>query len=528
MPEQFHLADLFEITAQTVPGRIAVMGPNKSLTFAELDKRSDALAAGLWEQGLRRGDHIAIYLMNGCAYLESFIAALKIGAVPFNVNYRYQEAELRYIFKNADTAGIIHDHEYGEIVKNLRPHLPSLKASICVGEPSGSVSISYDDLLKTTPRKGFERSEDDYILLYTGGTTGMPKGVMWPHKAFVFACAGGAGYFHKDGPIKVPSDIAIRAAESPTLKMFTLAPLMHGAAMWSAWSGLLPGLTIILDRSQKFNPEHIWSRIEKDGANIIQVVGDAMAIPLRDALRANPDRWNLSSVVSFGSGGAVFSGHVQADIKTLLPNCVIMNGVGASETGISGSAEFSEEGMLRLPANDDQQIIIDDRFGSIGELGFVGRSGHIPIGYYGGPEKSAEVFKTIQGRIWAVSGDSGRLDADSKITVFGRGSTCINSGGEKIYPEEVEQALRAHPSILDAIVVGKKDERWGQSVAAVLELRPGQTKPDMAEVKAFLKKALADYKLPKTIFWAPQIQRSPAGKPDIKWAAEMVIQDEPK
>ena len=526
MRPQFHLADLFEITAQTVPDSIAIIGPNKSLTFAELDERSDALAAGLWEQGLRRGDHIAIYLMNGCAYLESFIAAIKIGAVPYNVNYRYQVDELRYIFENADTAGIIYGQDYTDIVKELRPHLSSLKTTICVGEPLNARSISYDALLETEPRKGFERSEDDYVLLYTGGTTGLPKGVMWPHKAFVFACAGGAGYFHKDGPIKVPGDITVRAGESPPLKMFTLAPLMHGAAMWSAWSGLLPGLTLMLDRSKKFNPEHIWDRIEKDGANIIQVVGDAMAIPLRDALQANPGRWNLSSVVSFGSGGAVFSDHVQADIKTLLPNAMIMNGVGASETGISGSAEFSDEGMLRLSANEDQQVIIDDRFGKVGELGFVGRRGHIPIGYYGDPEKSAEVFKTIRGRVWAVSGDSGRLDADGKITVFGRGSTCINTGGEKVYPEDVEQALRAHPAILDCIVVGIKNERWGESVAAVLKLRDGKDTPSNANIKTFLKLKLADYKLPKTIIWAEQIQRSPAGKPDIKWATDVTAQSE--
>lgn len=519
---QFHLADLFEITARTVPERVAVIGPNKSLTFADLDTRSDALAAGLWEQGLRRGDHIAIYLMNGCAYLESFIAALKIGAVPFNVNYLYKEKELRYIFQNADTAGIIHDHAYDDIVQNLRPHLPDLKTSICVGPPSHAGSASYDALLKTPPRKGFKRSEDDYILLYTGGTTGRPKGVMWPHKAFVFACAGGAGYFHKDGPINTPQDVAVRANESPPLKMFTLAPLMHGAAMWSAWSGLLPGLTLILDRSKTFNPEHIWSRIEKDGANIIQVVGDAMAIPLRDALRANPDRWNLSSVVNFGSGGAVFSDHIQEDIKTLLPNCAITNGVGASETGISGMAAFSEDGMLRLPANEHQKIIIGERFGDVGETGFVARSGHIPIGYYGDPEKSAEVFKNIQGRTWSVSGDSGRLDDDGMITVFGRGSTCINSGGEKIYPEEVEEALRAHPAILDAIVIGKKDERWGESVAAVLELRQGEDTPSGADIKAFLKEYLAAYKHPKTIIWAEKIQRSPAGKPDLKWATEVI------
>ncbi len=520
MSLEFHLADLFETAAGCVPDRIAILGSNKSLTYADLDARTDRLAAGFWDQGLRRGDHIALYMMNAPAYLESFIAAIKIGTVPYNVNYRYQSEELQYLFRNADTACIIHGSEYSDIVEQLRDKISTLKITVSVGGTGGSQSIAYDDLLDTAPRKDFQRSEEDYLLLYTGGTTGMPKGVMWPHKAFIFACAGGAGFFHKDGPIKVPEDIKSRASESPPLKMFTLAPLMHGAAIWSAWTALLSGLTVVLDESKRFDPEHIWNRAEKDGANIIQVVGDAMAIPLRDSLRANPDRWNLGSVVSFGSGGAVFSDHVKEDIKSLLPNAAIMDGVGASETGISGQAMRSEDGMLRLPANEDQQVIIDDRFGKIGEIGFIGRSGHIPIGYYNDPVKSSETFKTVKGRIWAVSGDSARLDEDGMITVFGRGSTCINSGGEKIYPEEVEEALRAHPAVFDTIVIGKSDERWGQSVAAILALRPERAKPDNSKLVSFLKSHIADYKVPKTFIWVDAIRRSPAGKPDIKWAKD--------
>ncbi len=519
---QFHLADLFEIAANAVPDRIAILGDDGPITYEALNRRTDALAAGLAEHGIARGDHVALYMMNGPAYLESFISTVKIGAVPYNINYRYQAEELRYLFRYGDAACIIHDCEFSPLVEQVRADLPKLKLSVCVGGGTCGQSLAYEAVHSDQPLPKTERNDEDYLLLYTGGTTGMPKGVMWPHKAFVFACAGGAGFFHPDGPIKQPDDITSRASQSPPLKMFTLAPLMHGAAIWSAWTALLSGLTVVLDGAKTFDPEAIWDRVEREGVNIIQVVGDAMAIPLRDALRDNPDRWQLQSVVNFGSGGALFSKHVQDDLLELLPNSGIRDSLGASETGISGTAEFSPDGLMRLPADSKQQIVIDDRLGTVGETGLVARRGYIPIGYYNDPEQSAEVFRMIDGDLWAVSGDRGRLDDDSKITVFGRGSTCINTGGEKVFPEEVEKELRAHPAISDAVVVAKPDEKWGQSVAAVLQQRPSQNRPDTSAIAEFLKTNLAGYKVPKTFVWVDNIARSPAGKPDIQWAKQKV------
>jgi len=524
MTSQFHLADLFEGVAAAVPERLAVIADSARLTYAELNDRCDRLAAGLAAHGVGRGDTVGLYLYNGPAYLEGFIAACKLGAVPYNVNYRYRAEELRYLFGNADSAAIIHGAEFSSIIREIRGDLPNLKVTVAVDDGSGAdvtVSVPYAELLAHEPGGPWPRSEDDYLLCYTGGTTGMPKGVMWPHRAFVFACAGGGGYFNPHGVLVEPQDIDSRARDGYQLKMFPLAPLMHMAAMWAVWSALLNGLTIVLDQGRMFDAVRMFDTAEREQVNMIQFVGDAMAVPLRDTLRANPDRWNLSSVFNLGSGGAVFSQHLKDDLKALVPSAGITDGLGASETGISGMAEKSDEGVMRLPADERQQVVADGRIVGAGELGFVARTGNTPIGYYGDPEKSAEVFQQIDGKLWAISGDAARLDADGKITVFGRGSTCINTGGEKVFPEEVEEALRSHPAIFDAVVTGQKDERWGERVVGVVSLRQGAEQPDFDEVKSHLGPLLAGYKLPRALVWVDEVKRSPAGKQDYRWAKDV-------
>jgi 3-oxocholest-4-en-26-oate---CoA ligase len=524
MASQFHLADLLETVAATVPERLAVIADSARLTYAELDQRCNRLAAGLAARGIGRGDKIGLYLHNGPAYLESFIAACKLGAVPYNVNYRYRAEELRYLFANADSAAVIHGAEFAPIVHEVRGEVPTLKLTVAVEDGSGADSagsVPYAELLAHEPGGPWPRSEDDYLISYTGGTTGMPKGVMWPHRAFLFACAGGAGYFNPHGVLTAPEGIAERARDGYPLKMFPLAPLMHMAAMWAVWGGLLNGVTIILDEGRAFDPERMLDTAAREGANLIQFVGDAMAIPLRDTLRANPGRWNLASVINLGSGGAVFSQHVKDDLKQLVPSAGITDGMGASETGISGMAEQSDDGVMRLPASENQQVVLDGRIAGVGELGFIARTGNTPIGYYNDPEKTAEVFQTIDGTLWAVSGDAARLDADSKITMFGRGSTCINTGGEKVFPEEVEEALRSHPAVFDAVVAGQPDARWGERVVAVVSPRAGQVQPTMEDLRTHLSARLAGYKLPKALVWVEEVKRSPAGKQDYRWAKQI-------
>jgi 3-oxocholest-4-en-26-oate---CoA ligase len=522
MARQFHLADLFETVAAQIPDRVAIKSDSGQLTYAELNERTDRLAAGLWTQGVRRGESVGLYMMNGPEYLESLMAAFKIGAVPFNVNYRYRAEELRYLFRNADAVAVIHGAEFAPMVADIRNDLPSLRVTVSVADGIGETDgVTYQDLHATKPGGPYERHEDDILLLYTGGTTGMPKGVMWPHRAFFFACLNGAGYYHPEGPCKVPGDIAARASGGYPLTMFPTAPLMHGAAIWSALGAMLSGLTLVLDPVRKFDPLAIWDRVEREGANMIQIVGDAMAIPLRDALQANPGRWKLDHVVNFGSGGATFSASIKEEIKTLLPNAAITDGMGSSETGVSGMAQPSAEGIMRLPVSDVQTIVIEGRLGKPGETGLVARSGNIPVGYFGDPEKSAETFQTIDNRLWAVSGDSARIDDDGMMTVFGRGSTCINSGGEKVFPEEVEEVLREHPAVYDAVVTGQRDERWGERVVGIVSLREGQQLPPLDELRSTLSARLAGYKLPRAMIVVDAIKRSPAGKQDYRWAREL-------
>jgi 3-oxocholest-4-en-26-oate---CoA ligase len=522
MAGQFHLADLFETAAAQIPDRIAIKSDSGHLTYGAFNARADAVAAGLWAHGIRRGDSVGLYMMNGPEYLESMMAAFKIGAVPFNVNYRYRADELRYLFDNAKAAAVIHGAEFSDVMKEIKADLPKLRLTIAVEDGiADAQGLTYSDLL-TTPRSGpYEREEEDILLLYTGGTTGMPKGVMWPHRAFFFACLNGAGYYHPDGPCKEPADIAERASGGYALSLFPTAPLMHGAAIWAALGALLSGLTLVLDPVRRFDAVAIWDRVEREGAQMVQIVGDAMAVPLRDALRDHQGRWSLDHVVNFGSGGAVFSQAVKDDIKSFLRHAAITDGMGSSETGVSGMAVPSLEGMMRLPVNDVQTIIVDGRRGQVGETGFVARSGNIPVGYFGDPIKSAETFQRIDVKLWAVSGDSARIDDDGLMTVFGRGSTCITTGGEKVFPEEVEEALRTHPAIFDAVVAGQSDDRWGERVVGIVSLRTTADRPEFEAIKAHLANRLAGYKLPKALIWVDQVKRSPAGKQDYRWAKEV-------
>lgn len=525
MASTFHLADLFETVAATLPDRVAVISDSLSLTFSELNGRANRVAFGLANHGIKRGDTVGIYMLNRAEHIEAFIAIIKMGAIPFNVNYRYTSDELRYLLVTAKAACVIHDPEFADTLAQASKGLSDLK--LCVSVDNGKEAcakggLRYSDLLQSETKGSWIRDESDLILTFTGGTTGFPKGVMWPHKAFLFACAGGAGMFNPAGPIVEPADIADRAARGYPLRVFPIAPLMHGAALWTLWSSLLNGITIVLDESGKFDADAIWDRIVKYDVNIIQIVGDAMAIPLRDALKENPSRWDLSKIFNFGSGGAVFSQQVKDDIRVFLPPTAgITDGLGSSETGISGLAAASSEGLMSLPSDENQKVVVGDRFAEIGETGLIARSGHIPVGYYGDPEKSAEVFRMLDGRLWAISGDSGRLDNDKNITVFGRGSTCINSGGEKIFPEEIETALRSHPAINDAVVAGRKDERWGEIVVGIISLKPGNEKPDEAQIREHLIGQLARYKIPKALIWAEEIPRSPAGKQNYRWAKEV-------
>jgi fatty-acyl-CoA synthase len=522
----FNFADLFDMVAAAVPDRPVVIRGDESLTYAELNGRSAALAGFLAANGIKRGDNVGLQLANGPAYLEAFLAACSIGAVPFNINYRYVRGELKYLYDNSDAAAILFNSELADSVLPVAAEVESLKLLLAVGEELDADDRriqSYEAAMAAglSDPDPASRRDEDLLIIYTGGTTGHPKGVMWPHKSLFFGALGGGGFFHPNGPIQSPQELGERVEQTPWLKTMPLAPLMHGAALWSAMASLFAGHTIILNPDGKFDAAGIWDTVEREAVNILQIVGDAMGAPLIDTLEENPGRWNMPALSYIGSGGAVFSEHLQNRFRAVLDSVTISSALGATETGTMGPGDrATKDGIMRYNARPDLAVIVDaKRLAGPGETGIVARRGVVPVGYYGDPEKSAETFVKIDGIDYALGGDAARLEDDGSITVLGRGSMCINTGGEKVFPEEVEQVLKSHAGVLDALVVGVPHPRWTQMVAAVVALREG-TAADVEALQEHCKEQLAGYKVPREIRFEPELKRSAVGKPDYAWAKE--------
>jgi 3-oxocholest-4-en-26-oate---CoA ligase len=514
---EFNLADLFESVADAVPAREAFVAGERRLTYAELDERATRLAHALAERGVGAGDHIGLHLHNGSEYIEGMLAAYKLRAVPVNVNYRYVEEELRYLFDDADLLVVITEPDLRERVDAIRGSLPKL----------GSVIVRGDDyeaaLASVSAERDFEpRSPDDLYVLYTGGTTGMPKGVMWRHEDIFFGALGGgrAG----GNPIEKPEDLAARAEQGRT-RCLPACPFMHGTAHWMAFSTLFGGGTVIVSPERGLDPDGLWQLVADEAVSFLVIVGDAFARPLVDALHASPDRWELSSLTVILSGGAILSPAVKQELVAALPTTLVVDGYGASETGGQGQmvAAAGEEpgGHPRFSVSPDTTVLDMETLQPIvpgsGVVGYLARRGHIPLGYYKDPEKSARTFPEVDGQRWAVPGDMATIEEDGTIVLFGRGSVSINSGGEKIYPEEVEAALKAHPSVFDAVVVGVPDERWGERVTAVVKPRNGEP-PSLEDLAAHCRTHIAGYKVPRELVIVDDVVRSPSGKPDYRWA----------
>ncbi len=533
--KHFNIADLFEMVADKVPDREALVCGDKRNTYKSLEQRANKLAHYLSSRGVKAGDNVGLYMYNCNEYIEAMLACFKIRAVPVNVNYRYVNDELLYIFDNADMVAVIHGREFIPAIAVVREAAPKLHTYISVEDGSdadlatiGAVELESVIAGCSDGRDFGERSDDDLFILYTGGTTGMPKGVMWPHKNVFFAAMGGGGHFSPLGKCEVPEDIASRVGDFQ-LCGIALAPLMHGASWWYACIQLLAGNKLVLNHNRSFDGVQVWDIIATEKCHAIQIVGDAMAIPLLDSLNANPGRWDLSNVFNVGSGGAVFSVSKQDEFKKHFPNCFITNAFGSSESGQMGmdsGAKKTEGGLGNVVRSEFMDVIIEDespmRHAVPGETGIFARSGHIPLGYYNDPEKTAKTFVIVDGKRWLLTGDAAKLEEDLSISVFGRGSNCINSGGEKIFPEEVEMALKAHPDIFDALVVATPDERWGQRVTAVVQARDGAAL-SLKDVQEKARQHVAGYKVPRELHVIPQIPRSPSGKPDYKIARDMAL-----
>ncbi len=515
-----NLADLFEVVVDTVGDRDALVAGDRRLTYVELDERANRLAHHLAAQGVGPGDHVGLQLVNGSEYVEGMLAAYKIRAVPINVNYRYVEAELTYLFDDADlVALVVHD----QFVESARAAAgPKLQHTLVVGADGGYEAALAAASPERPDRAG--RSGDDLYCVYTGGTTGMPKGVLWRHEDIFFGAMGGGDPMQMGNRIETLDDLPSRIPPMGLTGLVT-PPLMHASAQWTAFSLFFGGGKLIFTPGGRFEAAEILTLIGAEKANMLVIVGDAMARPLADELvSAEAGTYDTSSLIVIGSGGAILSSAMKEQIAELLPTTMIVDGFGSSETGVQGTrAGQSDKPMFSV---NEQTAVLDDDFNPIepgsDQTGRLARRGHIPLGYYNDAEKTANTFTEINGVRWVLPGDMAKVDADGTVILLGRGSVSINSGGEKIYPEEVEAALKAHPCVFDAVVVGTPDERWGEKVTAVVQARPDAAL-SLEDIQEFCRTRIAGYKVPRALALVDQMVRSPSGKADYRWAKEYAL-----
>ncbi len=537
----YNVADMFEYAVDAVPDKVAVVQDDRRLTYAELEERVNRLAHHLADAGLEPGDHLGIYGKNSIEWIEAMLAAFKIRVVPVNINFRYVEDELRYLFDNADLRCVVYTEEYGPRIAAVLDDCPELDHLVMIPDGSGADqsgldTVSFDEALASgSPARDFrERSHDDIWIIYTGGTTGMPKGVMWRQEDIFFSLAGGIDPFTRE---RVPDEYhhSRRAAENPGQLVFLVAPpLMHGAAQVGAMMFLMQGERLVIH--SRFDGEAVWRSIDEEGVNSVLITGDAMGRPIIEALDALDDageELDLTPLLSLSSSAAVFSPTVKQRYIDRFPNLVITDSIGATESGMNGIVTVGEGnvamkggGPTVTPGKDS--VVLDDDLNPVepgsGVIGMIARTGNIPLGYYKDDEKTAETFVVAaDGARYSIPGDFATVEADGTLTLLGRGSVSINSGGEKIFPEEVEQALKDHPDVFDALVVGVPDDRWGQTVAAVVQAREGR-EPTLDDLAEHCHSHIARYKVPRQLTLVDEIVRSPAGKPDYPWAKEVALE----
>ncbi len=533
---KFNLADVFETVADAVPERIALSYEGRQISYAELDRLANQVAHLLRNSGIGAHENVSLFLKNSVEHVISLLGLLKIRAVPVNVNYRYTNAELQYIFDNSDSRGIIVElPEHQRSVAQILPETPAVRTVFVIGEvieelaaaatslPDGRAVdiVSFAGAAAQPDGRDFEpRTGEELYLLYTGGTTGHPKGVMWQHDDFFRKPLSGGNPYGEAR--KDLDEIGSAVKDFGSIAFLLAAPLMHGAASYSLFTFFTLGGRLVIQRD--FDPAKIVSSVEDDQVQIILIVGDAMGMPLVEELERRKGDVDLSSLFSVTSGGAIWSRHVRDRLLAVKPDLLLRDNFGASESGNDGEIMMDEHGTLKVPPTE-KMMVVDDRLNKIepgsGEVGYIARIGNVPLGYYKDPEKSAKTFPTLpDGTRISVLGDMGTVEADGTIVFLGRGSQCINTGGEKVYAEEVEAVLHAHPAIADALVVPVPDERYGQRVAAVVALAEGAIEPSVEDIGDHCRKTLAGYKMPRTVVFVDEVKRTPAGKADYRWAKQ--------
>jgi acyl-CoA synthetase (AMP-forming)/AMP-acid ligase II len=530
-----NIADLFEHAVDAAPQNPALKVGDRVATYAHLEAESNRLAHYLQSQGVGPGDHVAIYAKNSIEHVVAVLATVKIRAVTINVNYRYVEGELNYLFDNADVVAVVMERSYADLVAKVAPNHAKLTTFVVIPDaidPDDASDVSsfggvlYADAVagQSAERDFAERSADDIHIIYTGGTTGFPKGVMWRHEDFWRVLGGGIDFMTGDRLDEF--DQAEKAKAADPMIMFPLSPLMHGGAQAALLMHLFAGQRTVLE--PKFDAAGAWRAIERAGVQGIFMTGDAMARPLIEEYEKGG--YDASTLFVVASSAAIFSRPVKERWMKAFPNAIFTDSIGASETGFSGTGMQDSENIrgegpvVTLGAEtvvlDELNQVIDPS--DVGKVGRVARTGSVPLGYYKDPEKSARTFLEVDGKRYSVPGDFARIEEGGKVTLLGRGSNCINTGGEKVYPEEVEMALKAHPEVYDALVVGVVDDKYGQMVTAVVQPR-GDAQPSTEEIREFLRPMLSGYKLPRAVTYVSEIPRSATGKANYPRAKEIAV-----
>ncbi|MFQ5698326.1 MAG: acyl-CoA synthetase [Myxococcota bacterium] len=536
----FSLAEVHEAIAAAIPEREALVFRDRRLSYGELSRRSRRLANYLLSRGLRVSrerselaghesgqDHLAIYAYNGNEYVEGMLGAFKARVAPLNVNYRYVDEELVYLLRDARARAILYHAEFAPTLERVRRQLPDLEVLIQIPDESGHPllggAVEYEEALASASedRPDVRESPDDLYILYTGGTTGMPKGVLWRSADILVGAMGGR---KMDGSEYASlEEIVENARSGGRQRSLPTPPLMHGASQWAVFSMLAGGHTIVLQGNPKrLSGDDIVETIEREKVTVMLIVGDAFARPILDAVRKGGH--DLSSLFMVVSGGAPLSTAHKEEFLELLPDLTILDSIGSSETGSQAASPSSRATGVQtgnFTPNASAGVVSEDLTRVLGpgdeEVGWFAQRGRVPLGYLGDAEKTARTFPVIEGVRWSVPGDRARYRPDGSIDVLGRDSVTINSGGEKIFAEEVEHALKLHPAVYDAVVCGRPSERWGQEVVAIVRLREGASASE-ADLLEECAKHLARYKFPKAFLFRDEIVRSPSGKADYRWA----------
>jgi 3-oxocholest-4-en-26-oate---CoA ligase len=531
VPRTFNMADVWEMAADAVPEREAlVVGPQRR-TYGLLEERANRLAHHLTAQGVGPDDHVALYLENCPEYVEAMLACWKLRAVPVNVNHRYIADELRYLLDNSGAVGVITQPSLADTMAAVAGDVPAVRFTMVTGDDYDAALAAASSDRPLVPGRG----DDDHYVIYTGGTTGLPKGVVWRQVDAFHACMGGGDPMRMDGPAERPEDLPARIGDAQVCYL-PLAPMMHAAAQWTGFSWLFHGSKVVL-MPGSLDPDAVWRTVAAENVNLMTVVGDAVARPLLDAWDravAAGRPYDASSLFSLSNGGAPMSPATRERIFATLPHVMVTDGFGSSEAGAQGamrvaagdSSRAGGAALVRFDQPTKPTIVVDatDPTGpevepGSGVAGQVLAGGRLPLGYHNDPEKTSATFVERDGERWLITGDMATVGADGAIELLGRGSVSINTGGEKVHPEEVESVLKAHPDVYDCLVVGVPDERWGRAVTAVVQPLPGAG-PTLDVLADHCKAVLASYKAPKHLVLVDAVVRSPSGKADYRWARQ--------